>query len=77
LLALDKLLGNTEDAAKVAAELAHLPAEKARASDKNAANDKQTPFEAYRDSLPRTWPTLGESIQNDVVDGLEEASTKG
>jgi uncharacterized protein (TIGR02594 family) len=70
LLALDKLLGNTEDAAKVAAELAHLPEQKARAQDQ-ANRSNQTPFEAYRDSLPKDMAEVGEAMQTSVVSGLK------
>jgi hypothetical protein len=65
LLALDKLLGNTEDAAKVAAELAHLP-NKRRAPRTRPRRDNQTPFEAYRDSLPKNMADR-RSDADDVV----------
>jgi pyruvate/2-oxoglutarate dehydrogenase complex dihydrolipoamide acyltransferase (E2) component len=75
LLALDKLLGNTEDAAKVAAELAHLPAQKARAQ--GAANDNnKTPFEAYRDSLPQNMADAGAAMQTSVVNGLKSLNER-
>jgi transcription elongation factor len=40
----------------------HLPKEKARAQDQ-APRDNQTPFEAYRDSLPKNMGEAGEAMQ--------------
>lgn len=70
LLALNQLLGNTEEAAKIAAELAQLP--KQRGRDTRAANDNnKTAFEAYRDSLPKNMDEAGEIMQGSVVRGLQ------
>lgn len=69
LLALDQLLGNTEDAAKVAADLAHLPEERKRAEDQNNRSN-QNPFEAYRDSLPNL-SEAGDNVQSSIVSGLK------
>jgi uncharacterized protein (TIGR02594 family) len=71
LLALDQLLGNTEDAAKVAAELAHLPEQKKRDQDKND-RDNQGPLKDYYDSIPSNLHEAGDIIQNDLVDAFKQ-----
>jgi uncharacterized protein (TIGR02594 family) len=71
LLALDKLLGKTEEAADVAAQLAHLPAEKARAQDQ-ANRSNQSPLGTYLDSLPKNMADFGEATQHIEVSGLQK-----
>lgn len=71
LLVLAQLTGNTKAAAEAAAELARLPTDKAH--DQRGANDNtKSPFEAYRDSLPKDWKEAGEVMQQDVVGALNQ-----
>jgi uncharacterized protein (TIGR02594 family) len=75
LLALDKLTGNTEDAAKIAAELANMPKEKARDQDANN-RDNKSPLQAYFDSLPQNMADVNQSIQNIEVSGLQKFNSE-
>jgi uncharacterized protein (TIGR02594 family) len=71
LLALDKLTGNTEDAAKVAADLANLPKEKGRAKDQNE-RDNRSPLQKWAASVPQSAKDIGDALESMAVKGIDD-----
>jgi hypothetical protein len=71
LLALDKLTGNTEDAAKVAADLANLPKEKGRAEDQNN-RDNRSPLQEWAASVPQSAKDIGDALESMAVKGIDD-----
>jgi uncharacterized protein (TIGR02594 family) len=71
LLALDKLTGNTEDAAKVAADLANLPKEKGRAKDQNE-RDNRSPLQEWAASVPQSAKDIGDALESMAVKGIDD-----
>lgn len=71
LLQLAKLTGNTKDAADIAAQLANLPAEKARDTDK-AKRDTRGPLDEWASTIPQGAKEIGEALENDAVKGIND-----
>jgi len=65
------LVGNTEEAARIQAEINRLPEQKERDQDRTNRNT-MSPGEAYLASLPKTMADLNNALQQIEVGGLED-----
>jgi hypothetical protein len=65
-----ELVGNTEEAARLQAEINNLPAQQARATDQ-ANRSTMSPGQQYLDSLPKSLGEVNDQLQRIEVQGLE------
>jgi hypothetical protein len=66
-----ELVGNTEEAARIQADINQLPSQKAR-EQKTAALSNQSPLERAKDELPKTLDDVNEKLEEIAVTGLNQ-----
>jgi hypothetical protein len=66
-----ELTGNTEEAARIQADINQLPRQKAREQE-SARRDNQSPFDRYKSELPQSLDEVNQKLEEIAVTGLNQ-----